>query len=138
MNCPSCGSNLVDATVDNVEVEKCSNCKGILLEKGKLDALVDPQEHMTELTTVDHDPGIHSDEHPPRKCPHCDKIMKKVNLMDESSDIIYDYCEECKCFWLDNGEIEKTKKQLENKKDSGPYFMYLTRFLGRWPGVGDR
>lgn len=129
MNCPSCGNDIVNANVDGVQVEQCSVCKGLLLEKGKLDALVDPQNKMTELTTVDHDPGIHSDGHPPRKCPHCEKVMKKVNLMDESSEIIYDYCEDHKCFWLDNGEIEKTKRALDGGKNSESNLMYFARFL---------
>jgi len=117
MKCPSCDVDLNREPMSHVEVDKCLTCEGIWLEHGELNSLIDQENQMAEFTTIDHDPGIHADSHPPRPCPACGRTMQKVNFLDESSDIIFDYCKECRGFWLDSGEIEKARKFIASQQE---------------------
>lgn len=37
--CPSCGEHLAHKTIEQIEIDECSSCKGVWLDKGELEAL---------------------------------------------------------------------------------------------------
>ena len=131
MYCPTCQAKLHKEKFEGVEIDHCLTCGGVWLDHGELDRLVDRRDRLVEFTSVDHDSGIHGDNHPKRHCPHCNKVMKKVDLLEENSGIIYDYCPACEGFWLDQGEIARTKQYLKEKgKGITNFVRSLTYMLG--------
>ena len=120
MQCPDCKQALDTETVNKVEIDRCSGCSGIWLDKGELDKLVDARDRMTEFNTLEYDSGVHGDQHPKRSCPKCRQTMQKVDLAKDSG-IIFDYCKACQGFWLDKGELAQTRKYMAQLKgDTNP------------------
>ena len=39
INCPRCGSEMSEATVEHVNVDRCTGCGGVFLDKGELEIL---------------------------------------------------------------------------------------------------
>ena len=39
INCPRCGSEMNEVTVDHVNVDRCTGCGGVFLDKGELEIL---------------------------------------------------------------------------------------------------
>jgi Zn-finger nucleic acid-binding protein len=129
MECPACKKELTIEKTKGIEINRCPSCSGMWLDKGELNKLTDKEDKMVEYNTVDHDSNLHGDKHPKRKCPKCGNTMKKVDLLS-GTPIIYDYCQYCKGFWLDNKELEETKEYLKKQKNDetlvvDPIFTFL-------------
>lgn len=41
MNCPSCGTGLVVSDRQGIEIDYCPSCRGVWLDRGELDKIVD-------------------------------------------------------------------------------------------------
>ncbi len=41
MICPRCNSNLLMSNTKGVEIDHCPNCKGVWLDRGELDKIID-------------------------------------------------------------------------------------------------
>ena len=48
MKCPKCGSDLQEANLQNIIIDKCTECEGIWLDHGELELLVGGQATMTK------------------------------------------------------------------------------------------
>ena len=48
MKCPKCGTDLEEINHQNVMIDKCSGCKGIWLDSGELELLVEGQAQFTK------------------------------------------------------------------------------------------
>ena len=68
MKCPICNVNLVMSERSGVEIDYCSECRGVWLDRGELDKIIDkstvatparPVENYRETPRVSHD--SHSD-----------------------------------------------------------------------------
>jgi uncharacterized protein len=47
MKCPNCNETLLISQRNNVEVDYCPNCRGVWLDKGELDKILDYAERFT-------------------------------------------------------------------------------------------
>ena len=45
MKCPNCNVNLVMTERSGVEIDYCPKCRGIWLDRGELDKIIDRSEH---------------------------------------------------------------------------------------------
>lgn len=132
MQCPTCNAELTGEKIKAIEINRCPSCSGMWLDKGELNKLTDKNKQMVEYNTVEYDSGIHADKYPRRNCPQCGKAMKKVDLLKDTP-IIYDFCPDCRGFWLDKNELKETKAYLEKRKQrdtefDNPFFAYLRIF----------
>ena len=107
--CPHCFETLKKSNFKkglwNVEIDTCSSCHGLFLDKGELLRLtVNRPLHniTTKYLGVDSDSKL--------LCPSCGSIMD----MESIDGIEIDVCLQCNGVWLDSDELEKLK-ELESK-----------------------
>lgn len=70
MKCPNCSETLLMTQRNNVEIDYCPQCRGIWLDKGELDKLLeyDDKRNSDEHRRYDDDHRFHDDRHKhPRK-----------------------------------------------------------------------
>jgi len=108
--CPVCEIKMESKKYPDITIDECPRCGGICLDKNELNALATgiagDIEHMTA------DDIDNNDEYPNRKCPNCtDTTMRKMELLGYSG-TVFDYCEECDCFFLDKDELPKMNSEL--------------------------
>ena len=110
MNCPACKNPMVILELNQVEIDYCTNCKGIWLDRGELDLifLSADKKEIVKSFSVKND----SDEIK-RRCPICKKKMDKVEF--ENTGIIIDRCSDDHGVWFDNGELKSILKTAEEQ-----------------------
>ncbi len=103
--CPMCRKPLVSATIKDVRVFSCPNCRGNLIEQSKMlpilsrihldstNELLPPPQNKSELTRA-------------IVCPSCQKLMEAYPYGGPGN-IIIEGCEECRLIWLDFGELSR-------------------------------
>jgi len=87
---------MVVLELEHVEIDSCTVCGGIWLDRGELELL-----NGAALPVC---PGKKSDEKK-RRCPVCAKKMEKV-WYAAGSDICVDRCNREHGVWFDKGELE--------------------------------
>jgi len=109
MKCPKCAADMEQVQYENIEVDRCTDCKGIwfdMLEHEKLKSLEgseaidigDPEEDK-ELDLIDR-----------IKCPVCRTRM--IRMVDQNQPHIhYEACTVCDGIFLDAGEFKDFKEQ---------------------------
>ena len=45
MTCPSCGGSLVELDRSGVHIDACRNCRGVWLDRGELERIVERERH---------------------------------------------------------------------------------------------
>lgn len=96
--------------LNKVEIDYCTNCKGIWLDAGELELLY----HNTNTKIVNE--LFRKSENNPElkiKCPVCGKKMDKVDF--KQTGIILDRCKNNHGLWFDKGEL---RSLLESDIDS--------------------
>ena len=102
--CPRCFLELVPEVLKRgiwkIEIDKCSSCNGIYLDKGELLSLTKnkPLHHLTTTHL-----GVDSDSE--LLCPSCGSIMDA----EYPNGVEIDVCLSCNGVWLDNDELEKLR-----------------------------
>ena len=66
MKCPNCDVNLLMTQRDSVEIDYCPECRGVWLDRGELDKIIDrnmpnPQRNGSKVPNTD-DRGFQVDE----------------------------------------------------------------------------
>ena len=111
MKCPNCNHNLEITNYEGIEVNQCSNCKGIWFDFKELDELED-----TVLNEDDVKGTLVWDKKPSeRKCPKCAKLMMGFNY--RLNDLYLEYCENKHGYWLDKGEEERVIGEMKEREE---------------------
>ena len=110
MNCPACKNSMVILELNQVEIDYCTSCKGIWLDRGELDLIFSSSEkkEIAKLFSVKNN----LDEIK-RRCPICKKKMDKVEF--ENTGIIIDRCSDDHGVWFDSGELKSILKTAEEQ-----------------------
>lgn len=123
--CPRCGGVLNTVLYEGAPVERCSLCKGILLEENKVariltreeqgfsDALIRQAKLISgQKKTADYSrTGLHSEF----KCPQCGQIMVRC-FYSPAYLIEVDRCYRCGLIWFDTDELEIIQYLVENSR----------------------
>lgn len=107
MICPSCSNPMLVLELEEVETDYCTSCKGIWLDSGELESLLDDTEEKEALLN-----SIKPENNSKEKilrCPICNAKMRKVSVVIDES-ILLDECKHNHGFWFDSGEIFKVIK----------------------------
>ena len=102
MDCPVCDKAMITAEMHQVEVDYCPQCRGIWLDAGELEILLDdPQKAAGLVASFQPAPAA---AQTPRKCPICRKRMEIVEA-GGSGALLLDRCRRQHGLWFDRGEL---------------------------------
>ena len=104
MDCPICKNTpMITLELDDVEVDYCLECKGIWLDAGELEMLLnDAMESQKLLSSFEVDDST-KEKHV--RCPICSKKMQKIKIASDNKPIIIDRCKYNHGLWFDRGEL---------------------------------
>lgn len=131
MICPVCKLHMIVVEYNKIELDYCTNCKGVWFDNMELDLMIKSLS-LNEKSVISkkllHYPEVHIDEKK-RKCPICSKNMTKINVGDKQS-IIIDRCGRGHGLWFDGGETAQLIKQIAEKQEGDPGHNHIFSFLG--------
>ena len=105
MDCPACRNAMITLEFNEVEVDHCLECKGIWLDSGELEILLESSKQAREvLESFKSAPKVNEK---PRKCPICSKKMLKVTVGGQKTTkkVLIDACRNNDGLWFDKGEL---------------------------------
>lgn len=89
MICPKCNAGLLLANTQGVEIDHCPNCKGVWLDRGELDKIIERSGSYGSMHGSDHrefeDRSNHSD-HSDHYQEHDRYPKRRKNFMSELFD----------------------------------------------------
>ena len=108
LTCPRCSQNLQARKEGTVEVDACPDCRGVWLDFGEIEQLVEDKDVLVKVfqgDLVNPAPSTCS-------CPKCGVALKLLKGGLVSPVLIVDKCPKCLGLWLDDGELRLLKKIL--------------------------
>lgn len=121
MNCPKCQATMEKVTYENIEIDRCTHCKGIwfdLMEREFLARL----EGSESIDTGDPEVGEKFDDVDRISCPVCETRM--IRMVDPvQPHVAFEACKVCNGVFLDAGEFTDLKERT--------LFDHLRSFLAR-------
>lgn len=108
MDCPVCKTPMIVFELDQVETDYCTECRGIWLDAGELEILLEDAAAAQKVLASFTD--AHTDEHP-RPCPICRKMMHKVTVGHGDKAVLIDRCTKNHGLWFDRGELVEVLAQ---------------------------
>ncbi len=113
MKCPACKESLVIRELHEIEVDYCTNCKGIWLDAGELELMLDDDTEKAKL--IQSLEIVYDSNEKKLKCPICKDKMEKVRHKDVNA--VTDKCIHNHGIWFDKGELEEIVKSgsLQNE-----------------------
>jgi Zn-finger nucleic acid-binding protein len=116
MDCPVCKNAMITLELADVEIDYCTECGGIWLDAGELEMLLGEQHKARQL--LDSFKVDSSSIEKPRKCPICDKKMRKIIVGTSEPALLIDKCRRGDGLWFDKGELEHIVNRAQLDKDN--------------------
>jgi len=118
MKCPACFNVLTPQPVGGVTVDICEGgCGGVWLDAFELQRLEGKEESQTEyLLQIARDPTLVVDMARKRECPRCSSVKLKRRFFSPRRRVEIDECPGCGGVWLDAGELEEIRKEMEEEQ----------------------
>ena len=100
MQCPKCQAELHREQIQDVVIDRCPSCRGILIDKASLAAadgltLAGSIESRTTL------PDVEIDDRP----AHCHECDNPMIALQGAGDVQFDWCDRCERIFFDEGEL---------------------------------
>ncbi len=127
MDCPSCKEPMIVLEMDEIEIDHCLECRGVWLDEGELELLLENTQKKDELI-ASFEVSAEKVEIP-KKCPICFKKMLKVKV-GKSQSLIIDKCKKAHGLWFDDGELERLMILGSESKDS-PIVKLMKNMFGK-------
>ena len=109
MQCPKCQGSLEAVVYADVEVDRCTNCKGIWFDSLEAETLK-KIKGSESIDIGDSETGNKFDAIGDINCPKCKtKMTKMVDI--KQSHIWYEKCPICYGIWFDAGEFKYFKEE---------------------------
>lgn len=105
MDCPACKEPMVVLELNQVEIDHCISCRGVWLDRGELELLLESSEERDSLLSS-FAVGRRGSREKDRRCPICLKRMEKVFCGTEKK-VLIDKCRKNDGIWFDAGELEE-------------------------------
>jgi Zn-finger nucleic acid-binding protein len=116
MICPTCKSDMIVVEHNKIELDYCTNCRGVWFDSGELELLLESislESPDTFLNNILDSAEAESSERK-RKCPICHQKMQKITIGQEPA-ILIDVCQQGDGLWFDGGEVGQLMRQLAEK-----------------------
>ena len=109
IHCPKCQGNLEAVVYSGIQVERCTDCKGLWFDSMEAQELKEIKGSES-IDIGDPQTGSKFDETGNINCPKCKtKMTKMVDL--KQSHIWYEKCPVCYGIWFDAGEFKDYKEE---------------------------
>lgn len=102
MDCPGCHDAMIVLEWEQVEVDHCLSCKGVWLDRGELELLLEPGREQINIVSSS---KTAVKQGKPRKCPICFKKMELITC-GPGAQVGIDRCPKNDGFWFDAGELD--------------------------------
>ena len=127
MDCPVCKNAMITLELEEVEIDHCTDCGGIWLDAGELELLLgEPEKAKQLLDSFNIDSKSAENV---RKCPICDKKMKKIIVGQSTPVLLIDKCPRGDGLWFDKGELHDIFGRAKLDEDSKVQKL-LSRMFG--------
>ncbi|MDX1460742.1 MAG: MFS transporter [Xanthomonadales bacterium] len=103
MRCPKCRADMELLHIDGIEVDRCTDCRGIWFDEGEMEAL-NNREAAVAIDTGSAREGRVFDSIEDYRCPRCGGEMNWTVDADQRH-IGYEVCADCRGAYLDAGEF---------------------------------
>ena len=107
---------MITLELQDVEIDYCTDCGGIWLDAGELELLLGETEKAKQLLGSFKTDSNSAEKI--RKCPICDKKMKKVIVGSSKPTLLIDKCRKGDGLWFDKGELHDIFARAELDKDN--------------------
>ena len=113
MICPACKHPMVIVEHDEIELDYCTNCKGVWFDSGELELLLEAAdlENYQDFMEKMIDSGEAATKEKKRRCPICSRKMKKTYI-GAGNGLLIDVCKNTDGIWFDGGEVAHLVKIL--------------------------
>lgn len=127
MDCPVCKNPLVILELNQIEVDYCTFCKGVWLDSGELELLLEDESETQKV--LNEFKEIYDYDEKEYRCPRCRKKMQKI-LFTKSGEksILIDKCKNNHGLWFDEGELIDTVR-LVHTKEQNKIIEFLTEIF---------
>ena len=121
MICPTCKDDMIVLEYSEIELDYCTNCRGVWFDSGELELLLEstgldsPQPFLDDVFNS----AEASSSEKKRKCPIHGRKMRKVAI-GEGGEIVVDICQEEDGLWFDGGEVVHLIRLLGGKPPKKP------------------
>jgi len=126
MRCPVCKADTIILELDMVEVDYCRKCKGIWLDSGELEILLEMAGATPGPLTDAVRSGGHKAPAQRRRCPLCRAKMLQVKI-EGPPRVVVDRCPRRHGLWLDDRELG----HLVEGAGGSPEVETIARLCGR-------
>lgn len=123
MKCPKCSSALHEMTIEGVDLDYCSGCKGLWLDKDELAFMVELATDIPEIEKVKQ--GAAKTRFP---CPRCTSVLEEMRFTS-ADQLLLDRCPGCHGIWLDRAELPKAEKLASKMTSPKSKLMLVSRQL---------
>lgn len=128
MNCPHCTTEILIAIeYDRVELDYCTECKGLWFDAGELELLFGDRDAAERFLSIG-SPAQAPPGEKKRLCPECDVTLDKEATASDPP-VIFDHCPNGDGLWLDHGELETILAHAEAFADGAPVRTLLTEIF---------
>lgn len=129
--CPVCSTPLVSASVADVRVLHCANCRGVLVEQEAFSVIV---RLMRAQASGEPDPIRPVDRKELERdiaCPHCGRTMETHPYYGPGN-VVIDNCPRCALVWLDYGELAGIRDApgRDRGRAHEPAYSFIEDLLG--------
>ncbi len=109
MNCPKCNSKMEKVEYNAIEVDRCTNCKGIWFDMLEAEQLKE-MRGSEKIDIGDPEIGEKYNKIDKVNCPKCNTLMAKM-VDNNQPHIWYESCDICYGMFFDAGEFSDYKEE---------------------------
>ena len=99
MKCPGCTSEMDLVEIRSIEIDRCTACGGIVLDKGETDAI--KALGIAEVI----EGGVTADGESRTTTARCHACKRDMIPLRGAGDVEYDWCDGCERLFFDRGEL---------------------------------
>jgi len=130
--CPKCDAQLFSLRFKEVEVDFCERCRGLWLDAGELEALMQQTGGSGDdpLLAFQNQPGTSLRD---RKhlCPRCDQTLREIAVPRPRAEALHlDRCPRGHGLWFDANELRQLMALFPPASGATHTIAFLNEFLG--------
>jgi Zn-finger nucleic acid-binding protein len=91
-------------TIEGVDIDFCSSCKGMWFDKDEMAFMMELPEDVPDVSEVGK--SARPTEY---DCPRCGAKLEEMKFV-QVEELLIDRCPQCQGIWLDKGEYPKVEK----------------------------